>query len=129
MILQADARRIPLADGSVHMCVTSPPYWGLRDYGLATWEGGDGGGDHVGPAAGEGGDGGCDHEPRRWDGPKQTQGAQSGHSSASDRLDRETCRCGAVRRDAGIGLEKTLEEYVANIVAVFREVWRGGRGG
>jgi len=109
VICQADARRIPLADGSVHMCVTSPPYWGLRDYGLATWEGGDGG---------------CDHEPRRWDGPKQTQGAQSGHSSASDRLDRETCRCGAVRRDAGIGLEKTLEEYVANIVAVFREVWR-----
>ena len=22
-----------LADGSVHCCVTSPPYWGLRDYG------------------------------------------------------------------------------------------------
>ncbi len=26
---------------SVHCCVTSPPYWGLRDYGTATWEGGD----------------------------------------------------------------------------------------
>jgi DNA modification methylase len=23
-----------LADGSVHCCVTSPPYWGLRDYGV-----------------------------------------------------------------------------------------------
>ena len=28
-----DARRIPLADGSVHCVVTSPPYFGLRDYG------------------------------------------------------------------------------------------------
>ena len=30
-----------MADESVQMCVTSPPYWGLRDYGTATWEGGD----------------------------------------------------------------------------------------
>ncbi len=33
MLIQADARNIPLADNSVHCCVTSPPYWGLRDYG------------------------------------------------------------------------------------------------
>lgn len=26
---------------SVHCVVTSPPYWGLRDYGTGTWEGGD----------------------------------------------------------------------------------------
>ena len=32
----ADARAMPLPDASVHMCVTSPPYWGLRDYGLET---------------------------------------------------------------------------------------------
>ena len=25
----------------VQMCVTSPPYYGLRDYGTATWIGGD----------------------------------------------------------------------------------------
>ncbi len=31
-ILQADARQIPLADKSVQCVVTSPPYWGLRDY-------------------------------------------------------------------------------------------------
>lgn len=24
-----------LPDGSVQTCVTSPPYWGLRDYGVA----------------------------------------------------------------------------------------------
>ena len=33
MLLHADARRIPLADESVDCVVTSPPYWGLRDYG------------------------------------------------------------------------------------------------
>lgn len=32
LILQGDARRIPLRDESVHCIVTSPPYWGLRDY-------------------------------------------------------------------------------------------------
>jgi len=30
-----------LSEESVQCCVTSPPYWGLRDYGTATWEGGD----------------------------------------------------------------------------------------
>ena len=30
-----------LPDKSVHCIVTSPPYWGLRDYGTATWIGGD----------------------------------------------------------------------------------------
>jgi DNA modification methylase len=34
-LIRADARRIPLADGSVHCVVTSPPYWRLRDYGTA----------------------------------------------------------------------------------------------
>lgn len=31
-VLRADARRLPLADGSVDLIVTSPPYWGLRSY-------------------------------------------------------------------------------------------------
>jgi DNA modification methylase len=33
MILRADARALPLVDGCVDCCVTSPPYFGLRDYG------------------------------------------------------------------------------------------------
>ena len=33
-LYHADAREIPLDDRSVHCVVTSPPYWGLRDYGL-----------------------------------------------------------------------------------------------
>jgi site-specific DNA-methyltransferase (cytosine-N4-specific) len=34
MILRADARAIPLRDETVQCVVTSPPYWGLRDYGV-----------------------------------------------------------------------------------------------
>jgi len=32
-LILADARAIPLRDGCVQCVVTSPPYWGLRDYG------------------------------------------------------------------------------------------------
>jgi DNA modification methylase len=35
LFIQVDARRIPLADQSVHCVVTSPPYFGLRDYKVA----------------------------------------------------------------------------------------------
>lgn len=34
MILRGDARHIPLADKSVQMVCTSPPYWSLRDYNV-----------------------------------------------------------------------------------------------
>jgi len=36
-ILTGDCREVlkTLPDASVHCCVTSPPYWGLRDYGHA----------------------------------------------------------------------------------------------
>jgi DNA modification methylase len=36
MLIRADSTGVlPLADGSVQCVVTSPPYWGLRDYGVA----------------------------------------------------------------------------------------------
>ena len=35
MLIRADARAIPLAAATVDCVVTSPPYWGLRDYGSA----------------------------------------------------------------------------------------------
>ena len=60
-LYHADAREIPLPDKSVHCCVTSPPYFSLRDYALG---------------------------------------------------------------DTGIGLEPTLAEWLASIVAVMREVRR-----
>lgn len=101
-----------LPDGCVQCCVTSPPYWGLRDYGTAEWEGGD-------PE--------CNHQQDapRFNGPKQTQAQVSGHASVAERNDRRRCpRCGARRVDAQFGLESTPEEYVARMVAVFGEVRR-----
>jgi len=61
-LLQGDCTKVlaTLPAASVQCCVTSPPYWGLRDYGA----------------------------------------------------------------DSQLGLEATPEEYVANMVAVFREVRR-----
>ena len=34
MLCLADAREIPLKNESVHCVITSPPYWGLRDYSV-----------------------------------------------------------------------------------------------
>lgn len=34
MIIQGNALHLPLKDGTVQCCVTSPPYYGLRDYGV-----------------------------------------------------------------------------------------------
>ena len=41
-LYHADAREIPLPDAPcIPSSLTSPPYWGLRDYGLGEWQGGD----------------------------------------------------------------------------------------
>ncbi len=94
---------------SVHVCVTSPPYWGLRDYGTAIWEGGDPG---------------CDHTATRRNHASDEKQATSAGTSR-DRIVGKDCRnCGAIRIDRQIGLDQTHEAYVANIVAVFREVRR-----
>lgn len=95
---------------SVHCCITSPPYFGLRDYGTARWEGGD-------PA--------CDHGIKRdQSGGKDGPARQSSKSASSERLNRQECRCGAVRVDGQIGLEQTPAEFVAKLVDVFREARR-----
>jgi DNA modification methylase len=48
-ILKGDCtvRMRELDAGSIQTVVTSPPYWGLRDYGTASWEGGDAACDHA----------------------------------------------------------------------------------
>ncbi len=116
IILNADARRIPLKDKSVQCVVTSPPYWGLRDYGTATWVGGDEGCDHKQTTA-------------RHDGGRANvdgfHGSLTADSDKGAMNYRDQCKkCGATRIDSQIGLEKSPEEYVAKIVAVFAEVWR-----
>ena len=100
-----------LPDESVDCVVTSPPYWGLRDYGTGEWEGGDERCDHkadVGASGSSGLNGSLAHK--------------SGEVFVPFRV---TCgKCGARRSDRQLGLEPTPEEYVANMTEVFREVRR-----
>jgi DNA modification methylase len=120
-ILVGDCRAVlpTLEPQSVQTCVTSPPYWGLRDYGTAQWEGGDAG---------------CDRKERdcRRDADRDTR-----HTDGRNPLTQSDCslpafrqfasvcgKCGARRIDAQLGLESTPEDYIANMVVVFREVWR-----
>jgi DNA modification methylase len=108
MIIRGDAltelRKLP--DESVHCCVTSPPYWGLRDYGTAQWEGGDAS---------------CDHDTR---GQKPGSKSDSNVGSFRNGISYICPRCSAHRIDSQLGLERTPEEYVARLVDVFREVKR-----
>ena len=106
-----------LPDASVHCVVTSPPYWGLRDYGTATWDGGDAECDHAVPVS---------YKSRPGAAPEGRSGrdASTEHRAQASPY-RDTCgKCGARRVDPQLGLEATPEEYVANLVAVFRKVRR-----
>jgi DNA modification methylase len=107
LLLRGDARSIPLADESVHCVVTSPPYYSLRDYGTARWEGGDEECDHQAPV----------HQGKTGQRADRTFTAWIPY--------RDTCgKCGARRVDRQLGLEPDPASYVAAMVAVFREVWR-----
>ena len=104
-----------LPDGSIDCCVTSPPYWGLRDYGTAEWVGGN-------PE--------CNHRRET----KKSDKTITGHKNFDDMLGvgdaiyKSVCPlCGAVRVDRQIGLEETPEEYVDKLVLLFREVKRALR--
>jgi len=112
-----------LPDGSARCCVTSPPYWGLRDYGTAEWEGGESGCDHVETAltCSKNSTSTLKNDGRR----KETTGHSDSEYKAYKQQYRNTCgKCGARRIDSQIGLEPTPEEYVAKLVEVFRDVRR-----
>ena len=105
-ILTGDTRTLlpTLESQSVQTVVTSPPYWGLRDYGTASWEGGDSK---------------CKHGARIM--------GNTNKNNVREVLDGDTSKCfhcGARRIDAQIGLEATPDEYVQTMVDVFREVKR-----
>jgi DNA modification methylase len=103
-------RRLP--DSMAQVCVTSPPYWGLRDYGTATWTGGRPG---------------CDHAPdsRSPDPKNPNSTSPNGKPTKGQEINRRVChKCGASRKDSQIGHEETPEEYVARLAEVFREVRR-----
>jgi DNA modification methylase len=114
---------------SVHTIITSPPYWGLRSYGTTPqiW----------------GGDADCDHA---WDITNVRNlavGNNSGVRGKNEAISRLTgskvkaiqdgnqhqiiagafcTTCGAWRGE--LGSEPTIDQYVANLVTVFRAVHR-----
>ena len=117
-------KRLPT--GSVQCVITSPPYWGLRDYGTGTWTGGN-------PE--------CDHRgmfPRDDSGGPGKQYTNVG----SNRVYSGDCRCGATRIDHQLGSERIPDClgwakgencaekdwasgcHVCRMVLVFREVRR-----
>lgn len=112
-----------LPDCSVNCCVTSPPYYGLRDYGTGRWVGGNAGCDHVKRrlSCAKSATSTLKNDGRR----KETTGHSDSEYEAYTMLYPNKCgKCGAVREDQQIGLEETPAEYIARLVAVFAEVRR-----
>ena len=113
------AKLAELTDESVHCVVTSPPYWGLRDYGIEpqVW----------------GGDAGCEHS---WSEGLRHTGGAGVQGESSQRKGRANVETQETNRDAGnfcrrctawrgsLGLEPTIELYVEHMVEVFRAVKR-----
>ena len=100
---------------SVHEVVTSPPYWGLRDYGIEpqVW----------------GGD--ADHEHEWSTLPTVKRGSPTASTlTSTQRLGLskqatgrgDSCACGAWL--GSLGLEPTLGAYLEHLVQVCREIWR-----
>ena len=117
-VLQGDVLTVlaTLPADSVHCVVTSPPYWGLRDYGTGQWEGGSAECDHLQP------------QGQRQDVGRVNTDGFHGSSLVSELkrkpYERLCGKCGATRTDKQLGLEPTPEAYVAKMVEVFREVKR-----
>jgi DNA modification methylase len=118
LLLNSNALHIPLAARSVNCIVTSPPYYGLRDYGVApmifggdlncahVWE------THVQPAAN-----GIIHEGG------MSGETLSGNSGSRKPKKSDFCAlCNAWRGQ--YGLEPTPELFVEHTVLIFRECQR-----
>jgi hypothetical protein len=127
-----------LPERSVHMCVTSPPYFGLRDYGTGTWEGGDPNCDHVertaedihksstlGPTAAQ----------RALGGGREHTATNAAFQSLVRRYKGLCGKCGASSIDMQIGSEPSPDClsrgqaqcgkcFVCTMIAVFRGVKR-----
>lgn len=128
MILRGDVldclRSLP--GDSVHCCVTSPPYWGLRDYGTGTWSGGSPECNHA-----------VNQNPERSALTSTLGGSKRNVGNALSVFKGGTCpRCGARRVDQQLGSEalhdcagwatgdKCGQCFVCHMVAVFAEVYR-----
>lgn len=131
-LYQGDVLKVlrKLPSRSVQCVVTSPPYWGLRDYGTGTWEGGDAKCVHSAPA-----------EPKQYVGSDGTLGRNNTNWD-NRHGDKRVCKCGAIRTDHQLGSESRPDClswargencaerdwatgcHVCRMVLVFREVRR-----
>jgi len=112
---EALATLATLPADSIDACITSPPYWGLRDYGTATWEGGADECNHLVPSR--------PRETRPING--DFHGANYVTIAQDTKAYAGTCgRCGASRIDQQMGLEPSPFEYIEKMAAVFEEVRR-----
>lgn len=134
VIINASSHTMPLPDKLFHGCVTSPPYWSLRQYSgeqMIDWP-------EVtyAPIVGmppihiPGCDPKCDHEwgdlgpahhpgqveQTKW---KKANAAGSGQTAGNGYFCR---KCGGWR--GPLGLEPTVEMYIGHLVLIFREVRR-----
>jgi len=113
-VFLGDSREVlkEFPDKCIDTCITSPPYWGLRDYGTSTWVGGDKD---------------CSHRRNT----KKSDKCITGHKNfdemlgVGDAIYKSECkRCGAKRIDSQIGLEEEVNDYIEQLVDVFGEVHR-----
>lgn len=93
-LLTGDSRSIPLKDETVDCVITSPPYWGLRNYGL---------------------------EPLIWDGDEECE-HEWGDYLKPHRIFAFCKKCDAWK--GSLGLEPHPDLYVKHIVQIFKEVKR-----
>jgi DNA modification methylase len=93
----------------VQTCITSPPYFGLRDYGTGNWVGGDSN---------------CSHKRDSKYSDKTITGHANKELTVGDAIYKSVCpKCGAIREDKQLGLEESPEKYVKAMVEVFACVW------
>lgn len=121
-ILQGHALTVlkDLSDESVHCVVTSPPYYGLRDYGT--------------PPQIWGGNEFCDHVFI-----EEVYTRRSNDNKGNLGFEKQRTNMGTLRRDnpvrhgfcihcdawlGSLGLEPTPELFIKHLVLIFREVWR-----
>lgn len=117
-VIVGDNRRAlkELPDASVQTVVTSPPYWGLRDYGTANWTGGDESCEHI-------------KDPSKTKKFGNDEFNKNRPSREATKLPgyyyKDLCElCGAVFEDNQIGLEQSPDDFIEQLCIVFDEVWR-----
>lgn len=128
-VLQGDCveqmRTLPAE--SVHCIVTSPPYWGLRDYKIppSIWAG-DETCEHEWSSVAHAKDSYASNEKRRWQHDKgngtHTRDSIGEAWQASTPQGDFCTKCNAWR--GVFGLEPTPELYLEHTLMIFREAWR-----